>query len=78
MTEPHYSYRATWSPEDEEYVGLCEEFESLSWLAETPTGPWRGILRLVGECLADMEANGETPPAPRAETAQAATPEDGK
>lgn len=26
----HYTYRVTWSAEDEEYVGLCAEFPSLS------------------------------------------------
>ncbi|PKO20652.1 MAG: toxin-antitoxin system HicB family antitoxin, partial [Chloroflexi bacterium HGW-Chloroflexi-1] len=31
-----YTYRATWSEEDEEYVGLCAEFPGLSWLASTP------------------------------------------
>ncbi len=29
----HYTYRVTWSSEDKEYVGLCAEFPSLSWLA---------------------------------------------
>ena len=31
-----YTYRVTWSEEDEEFVGLCAEFPKLSWLA---TGP---------------------------------------
>ena len=31
-----YSYRITWSEDDREYVGLCTEFPSLSWVAETP------------------------------------------
>jgi len=30
-----YTYRVTWSEEDAEYVGLCAEFPSLSWLAQT-------------------------------------------
>ncbi|HCB3601898.1 TPA: hypothetical protein MYV24_003935 [Serratia marcescens] len=34
----HYTYRITWSAEDREYVGLCAEFPSLSWLAATRTG----------------------------------------
>ena len=29
----HYTCRITWSEEDKEYVGLCAEFPSLSWLA---------------------------------------------
>ena len=32
----HYTYRVTWSPEDDQHVGLCAEFPSLSWLAPTP------------------------------------------
>lgn len=31
-----YTYRVIWSEEDEEYVGLCAEFPSLSWLDGTP------------------------------------------
>ena len=36
MTQDHFTYRVTWSPEDGEHVGLCAEFPSLSWLAATP------------------------------------------
>ncbi|MGV7292077.1 antitoxin HicB, partial [Mycobacterium kansasii] len=32
MNEYHYTYRVEWSPEDGEWVGLCAEFPSLSWL----------------------------------------------
>ena len=35
ITHKHYTYRVTWSVEDNEYVGLCAEFPSLSWLAGT-------------------------------------------
>ena len=30
-----YTYRVTWSVEDEEFVATCLEFPSLSWLAAT-------------------------------------------
>jgi predicted HicB family RNase H-like nuclease len=30
----HYTYRVTWSQEDQEFVGLCAEFPSLSYLHE--------------------------------------------
>ena len=36
MNIKHYTYRVTWSPEDDEHLGLCAEFPSLSWLAKTP------------------------------------------
>jgi len=35
MAQKHdkYTYRITWSEEDGEYVALCAEFPSVSWLA---------------------------------------------
>ena len=63
----HYTYRITWSPEDGEHVGLCAEFPSLSWLAPTPSAALSGIQELVGSVLADMQANGESPPEPLAD-----------
>lgn len=36
MNIDHFTYRVTWSAEDGEHLGLCEEFPSLSWLAPTP------------------------------------------
>lgn len=62
----HYTYRVTWSEEDGEHVGLCVELPSLSWLAKTPEAALRGIRRVVGEVVADMEAQGETIPEPLA------------
>ena len=67
MIVDHYTYRVTWSPEDEEYVGLCAEFPSLSWLEPTPDAAFSGIRQLVAECVADMQANDEAPPEPLAE-----------
>lgn len=59
-----YTYRITWSGENQEHVGLCIEFPSLSWLAESPEEALKGIRRLVRECVEDMEENGETAPEP--------------
>ena len=39
LKNDRYTYRITWSEEDMEYVGLCAEFPSLSWLAATPRRP---------------------------------------
>lgn len=69
MMVDHYTYRVTWSAEDEEYVGLCAEFPSLSWLAPTQEEAFSGIRELVTDCVADMEATGEIPPAPFADRA---------
>ena len=59
-----YTYRVTWSEEDQEYVGLCAELPSLSWLEKTPEKALAGMRKLVKDCLNDMGANGETIPEP--------------
>ncbi len=61
-----YTYRVLWSEEDEEFVGLCAEFPSLSWLAPTAEKALKGIRSLVKETVADMKANRETIPQPLA------------
>lgn len=63
----HYTYRVTWSKEDGEYVGLCAEFPSLSWLDETMTDALSGIVTLVNDVIADMLVNDESVPEPLAE-----------
>ena len=67
MMTDHYTYRVTWSGEDREFVGLCAEFPSLSWLASSQEEAFSGIRRLVAECVADMQASNETPPEPLAD-----------
>ncbi len=59
-----YTYRVTWSEEDQEHVGLCIEFPSLSWLAENPEKALKGIRQLVRECIKDMKESGEEVPEP--------------
>ena len=59
-----YTYRVTWSEEDQEYVGLCAELNSLSWLEKTPEKALAGIRKLVKDCIHDMEASGEAVPEP--------------
>ena len=63
----HYTYKVTWSSEDQEYVGLCAEFPSLSYLDESRAAAFEGIETLVKDVVADMEANGEKIPEPIAE-----------
>ena len=60
----YYTYRVTWSDEDQEHVGLCTEFPSLSWLATTPETALRGIRKVVAEVVADMSQAGELMPEP--------------
>ena len=64
LKNDRYTYRVTWSEEDHEYVGLCAEFPSLSWLASTPEAALRGIREVVSEVVADIEAKGELVPEP--------------
>jgi predicted HicB family RNase H-like nuclease len=59
-----YTYRVTWSEEDGEYVGLCAEFPSLSWLAETQQAAFKGIRQVVDEVVSDMKAHNESVPKP--------------
>ena len=63
MDDP-YTYRVTWSSADQEYVGLCTEFPSLSWLASTQEEAFSGIRQLVADCVADLRANHESVPEP--------------
>lgn len=67
MSADHYTYRVTWSPEDGEYVGLCAEMSSLSWLAKTPEKALAGIRKVVKAAVADMRAEGEAVPVPLSE-----------
>ena len=62
MNTNHYTYRVTWSPQDSEYVGLCAEFPSLSWLAANHEKALAGIRRAVADSVTDMEANDEAIP----------------
>ena len=66
LENDRYTYRVTWAEEDEEYVGLCAEFPSLSWLAAEPEAALRGIRQVVADVVADMRANGEEIPPPLA------------
>jgi predicted HicB family RNase H-like nuclease len=59
-----YSYRLTWSEEDDEHVGLCAEFPSLSWLDSSPEKALLGIRKLVQATLRELAKSGEEPPAP--------------
>ena len=66
MKSKQYAYRVIWSEEDHEFVGLCAEFPSISWLDNDQETALRGIVALVKDTVADMEASGEKIPAPLA------------
>ncbi len=64
LKNDRYTYRVTWSEDDNEYVGLCAEFPSLSWLAKKPEVALKGIRKLVRDVVKDMEMEGEAVPDP--------------
>ena len=59
-----YTYRVTWSVEDGEFVGLCAEFPSLSWLSVDPEEAIKGVRSLVKACVDEMVQNNEAVPRP--------------
>lgn len=59
--------RVTWSAEDDEFVAVCLELPSLSWLAVTPQDALAGVERVVYDTVADMQDNDEQVPVPLAE-----------
>ena len=52
-----YTYRVTWSVEDDEFVATCAEFPSLSWLADSQPAALQGQVQPPGR--------GKPPPPPR-------------
>ena len=59
-----YTYRVTWFEDDDEYLGLCAEFPSLSWLDSTPEEALKGIRSLVRKVVADLKRSDEPVPEP--------------
>lgn len=63
----HYTYRVSWSPEDDEFVASVVEFPSLSWLAPSQVEALRGLESLVKEVVDDLRESGEEVPEPISE-----------
>jgi len=59
-----YAYRVIWSADDQEYVGLCAEFPSLSWLAATPEAALKGIRKVVAESVEILREDEDEIPQP--------------
>jgi predicted RNase H-like HicB family nuclease len=64
LVNDRYTYRIVWSGEDGEYIGLCAEFPSLSWLDPSPEEALKGIRQVVAEVVADLQMNNEPVPEP--------------
>lgn len=67
MTSDHYTYRVTWSVDDDEFVATVAEFPLLSWLAPEPAAALLGLRALVAEVVDDLRASGEAVPDPLAD-----------
>ncbi|MBT5290878.1 MAG: toxin-antitoxin system HicB family antitoxin [Thiotrichales bacterium] len=59
-----YTYRVSYSEDDKEYVGLCAELPSLSWLDASRNEAFSGIQDLVSEVVEDMRNTDEDIPEP--------------
>ena len=59
-----YRYTAHWSEDDQEWVGRCDAFPSLSWLAPDRDEALAGIKDLVTDGVAALESLGRTPKHP--------------
>jgi len=64
LQNDYYTYRVLWSEEDGEYVGLCAEYPSLSWLASDPENALKGIRQVVADIVTDLQESGEPVPEP--------------
>lgn len=64
LKNDRYTYRVTWSEDDQEYAGLCTEFPILSWIGKTPEAALKGIREIVQSVINDMSQTGEEIPEP--------------
>lgn len=46
-----YTYTVSYSPEDKEFVGTCEKYPGMSWLAGSQEEALKGIVKAVEEIL---------------------------
>jgi predicted RNase H-like HicB family nuclease len=60
-----YTYIATWSKVDEEWIATCVEFPSLSYLHVDSTKALDGLKNLVQKTITEMREAGEAIPKPR-------------
>jgi predicted HicB family RNase H-like nuclease len=63
----HYTYRVTWSADEQQYIGLCAEMPLLSHFDDTREAALAGIIKLVAGVVADMLEKREPVPEALAE-----------
>lgn len=61
-----YTYRVSWSPEDEAYVATVAELRSLSWLDNDAATAFVCVQQLARDVVDDLLNNGEDVPDPLA------------
>jgi hypothetical protein len=54
----YFRFYVNWSDEDQEYIGTCQEFPSLSYCNIDKTKVLGGIVNLVLDILNDMSREG--------------------
>ncbi len=60
----YYNYCVFWSKRDQEFVGTCVEFPSMSWVAADQMEVFTGIVDAIGGILEEMDETGKVPPEP--------------
>lgn len=60
----YYTYSVVWSDDDNEYIGLCREFPSISAFGETHEQALANIKEEIAYILSWMEEEGEQIPLP--------------
>lgn len=56
------TFNICWSEKDQEWLGTCEQFKSLSYLDDNLPVAASGIFVLIAATIEDMTANGEPMP----------------
>ena len=64
-TPDQFTYRAIWSEDDQEWVGLCDGFDTaMNWMSPDRQAALDGIRAIVGEFLDLLDERGLPHPSP--------------
>ena len=67
MDVNRYTYKVSWSVDDQQYVAEVAEFPSLSWMASDRQSAYNGIHNAVADAVAKLESAEEDLPIPLTE-----------
>ncbi len=65
MNHKLYRYYLVTTGEETEFIGLCKEFPSLSFIHESSEVALKSIIDLVEEVIEEMEQSGQPIPIPQ-------------